>query len=110
MKVTAQEVTAMCEEWSRLDQKNHHSAVILRDEAAKLVYLHYAGTSRDMAHCVTELMNHDPEFGHDIFVAAQVYAQKNIDQEEIDRVTNLAIMIADIRKNQASDNGQTQEI
>lgn len=99
----ASKILNRCEAWTKADRKNRTAAIIMSDAVQKEVYLHYAGSSRDMAHLVTDLMNSDKEFGHDIFAAAMVYAQKHIEQSEIDRVTLVAKTIAEVRKEQKGE-------
>lgn len=96
----AEEIINQAEDWSKTDQKNRCAAVILSDETTRQYYVHYAGTSKDMAHLINALMCEDEEFAHDIFAAAMVYAQKHIAQEEIDKITLVAKTIAEVRNEQ----------
>lgn len=86
----AEKIINQCEAWSKADQKNRAAAVIMADNTQKEVYMHFAGTSRDMGHLVNSLMNEDKEFGHDIYAAACVYAHKHIEVKERDKINDVA--------------------
>lgn len=97
---TAEEIIKICEDWSKADRENHASFVVLTDKKKQSFFIHYAGDGRDMAKSVSAMMTEDEEFAHDIFAAAMVYAQKYIEQEEIDKITMVAKAIAEARKEQ----------
>lgn len=99
----AEQIINQAEQWSKADRENHAAAVILSDATTRQYYVHYAGSSKDMAHLVNALMCEDEEFGHAIFAAAMVYAQKHIAQEEIDKITMVAKAIAEVRREQQSE-------
>lgn len=100
----AEKIINQCEAWSKADQKNRAAAVIMADNTQKEVYMHFAGTSRDMAHLVNSLMNEDKEFGHDIYAAACVFAHKHIEAKERDKINAVASAIAEVRKEQKGGN------
>lgn len=83
--ITPEEFLNQIEEWTKSNPEMHQAIVILSDEETRTRFIHYGGSSRDMAHMVNSLMMEDEEFGHDIFAAAAVYAFKRIPYEEVVR-------------------------
>lgn len=101
-----EKIINQCEAWSKKDRNNRSAAVIMADKTQNEVYMHFAGTSRDMGHLVNSLMNEDKEFGHDIYAAACVYAHKHIEAKERDKINAVASAIAEVRKEQKGSNDE----
>lgn len=102
----AEKIINRCEAWSKEDRNNRATAVIMADKKDKRVYIHYAGTSRDMGKLVHSLMSEDAEFGHDIYAAACVYAHKHIEEAERNKINSVASAIAEVRKEQKGGNDE----
>lgn len=76
--------------WSDEDQKNRTAVVILADKKEGDVWGLYPGTSSEIGHLILSLMTENKKLGHDIYVAACLYAQRHITAEARDKI-NAAI-------------------
>ena len=102
----AEKIINHCEAWSKEDQKHRTAVAIMADRTDGNVYIHFAGTSRDIAKLVNTLMNEDAEFGHDIYAAACVYAHKHIEEAERNKINAVSSAIAEERKEQKGGNNE----
>lgn len=77
--------------WSDEDQKNRTAVVILTDKKEEgKVWGHLTGTTREIGNLIYSLMTEKKELGHDIYVAACLYAHNYIAAKECDKI-NAAI-------------------
>ena len=79
--------------WLNEDQKNRTAVVILADNKEGGVWGLSKGKTRKIGHLIYSLMTENKELGHDIYVAACLYAQRHITAEERDKIN--AVMSAD---------------
>nr|UVX37623.1 MAG: hypothetical protein [Bacteriophage sp.] len=85
--------------WSDKDQKNRTAVVILTDKKEEgKVWGHLTGTTREIGNLVYSLMTKNKELGHDIYVAACLYAQRHITAEERDKINAVISASAEARK------------
>ena len=75
------------------DQKNRTAVVILADNKEGGVWGLSKGKTHKIGHLIYSLMTKNKELGHDIYVAACLYAQRHITAEERDKIN--AVMSAD---------------
>lgn len=102
----AEKIINRCEAWSKEDQRCRTAAVIMGDKKEGNVYIHFAGSSRDIAKLVNAIMTEDAEIGHDIYAAACVYAHKNIEKDEREKINAVASAIAEARKEMKGGNNE----
>lgn len=79
--------------WSDGDQKNRTAVVILTDKKEGDVWSLSTGTTREIGLLIYSLMTEKKELGHDIYVAACLYAHNYIAAKECDKI-NAAISAA----------------
>lgn len=84
--------------WSDEDQKNRTAVVILADKKEGNEWGHFTGTPREIGHLILSLMTEDKKLGHDIYVAACLYAQRHITAEERDKINAVISASAEARK------------
>lgn len=85
--------------WSDKDQKNRTAVVILTDKKEEgKVWGHFTGTTSKIGHLIYSLMTEKKELGHDIYVAACLYAQSHITAEERDKIDAFISATAEARK------------
>lgn len=84
--------------WSNKDQKNRTAVVILADKKEGDVWGHSTGTTREIGHLIYTLMTENKELGHDIYVAACLYAHRHITAEERDKINAVISASAEARK------------
>lgn len=85
--------------WSDEDQKNRTAVVILTDKKEEgKVWDHLTGTTREIGNLIYSLMAKNKGLGHDIYVAACLYAQRHITAEERDKINAVISASAEARK------------
>lgn len=90
--------------WSDKDQKNRTAVVILADKKEGGVWGLSKGTTSKIAHLIHTLMTENKDLGHDIYVAACLYAQRHITAEERDKIN--AVMSADAEAHKKPKGGE----
>lgn len=108
--MTATDIIANAERWSKSDPENHAAAVILRDDNTKQSYIHYCGMPNEIAKAVVELMNEDAEIAFAIYGAVTVTGHKMFPDDVISGINNAARKIADMRRNGATDEEVEREM
>lgn len=87
--------------WLNEDQKNRTAVVILADKKESDVWGFSKGTTSKIAHLLHTLMIENKDLGHDIYVAACLYAHRHITAEErkkIVAVISADALIAELKK------------
>lgn len=79
--------------WLNEDKKNRTAVVILADKKESDVWVFSKGTTSKIAHIIHTLMTENKDLGHDIYMAACLYAHRHITAEERD-VINAVISAA----------------
>lgn len=82
--------------WSDEDQKNRTAVVILADEKEGGVWGLSKGETHKIGLFIYSLMAENKELGHDIYVAACLYAHNHIAAKERDKIN--AVIPAEARK------------
>lgn len=90
--------------WSDKDQKNRTAVVILTDNKEGGVWGLSKGKTHKIGHFIYSLMTENKELGHDIYVAACLYAQRHITAEERDKIN--AVMSADAEAHKKPKGGE----
>lgn len=90
--------------WSDEDQKNRTAVVILADNKEGGVWGLSKGKTHKIGHLIYSLMTENKELGHDIYVAACLYAQRHITAEERDKIN--AVMSADAEAHKKPKGGE----
>ena len=91
--------------WLNEDQKNRTAVVILTDKKEEgKVWGHLTGTTREIGNLIYSLITEKKELGHDIYVAACLYAQRHITAEERDKIN--AVMSADAEAHKKPKGGE----
>ena len=91
--------------WSDKDQKNRTAVVILADKKEEgKVWGHLTGTTREIGNLIYSLMTKNKELGHDIYVAACIYAHKHFTAEERDIIN--AVISASAEASTKSKGGE----
>ena len=94
----AEKIIDRSKEWFNDDQKNRAAVVILADEKENAVWGHLTGTTREIGNLILSLMTENKKLGHDIYVAACLYAQRHITAEERDKINAVISASAEARK------------
>ena len=84
--------------WFSEDQKNRTAVVMLVDKKEGDVWGYSEGTTCEISHLIYSLMAENKEFGHDIYVAACLYAQRHITAEERDKINAVISAFVEARK------------
>lgn len=84
--------------WSDEDQKNRTAVVILADKKESDVWGFSKGTTSKIAHLIHTLMIENKDLGHDIYMAACIYAHRYITAEERDAINAVISAAAEARK------------
>lgn len=82
--------------WSDKDQKNRTAVVILADKKESGVWGLSKGATIEIGHLIHTLMAENKKLGHDIYVAACLYAHRHITAEERDKIN--AVISAEASK------------
>lgn len=90
--------------WSDKDQKNRTAVVILADKKESDVWVFSKGKTHKIGYFIYSLMTENKELGHDIYVAACLYAQRHITAEERDKIN--AVMSADAEAHKKPKGGE----
>ena len=83
--------------WSNEDQ-NRTAVVILADKKESDVWGFSKGTTSKIAHIIHTLMIENKDLGHDIYVAACLYAHRHITAEERDAINAVISAVVEERK------------
>ncbi len=94
----AEKIIDRSKEWFNEDQKNRAAVVILADEKENAVWGHSVGEPREIGRLIYSLMAEKKELGHDIYVAACLYAHRHITAEERDKINTVISAVAEERK------------
>lgn len=100
----AEKIINGIEYWFNKDQKNRTAVVILADNKEGGVWGLSKGKTHKMGHLIYSLMTKNKELGHDIYVAACLYAQRHITAEERDKIN--AVMSADAEAHKKPKGGE----
>ena len=85
--------------WSDKDQKNRTAVVILADKKEEgKVWVFAQGTTSKIAHIIHTLMTENKGLGHDIYMAACLYAHRHITAEERDAINAVISASAEAHK------------
>lgn len=84
--------------WFDEDQKNRTAAVILADKKEGDVWGHSTGTTREIGYLIYTLMIENKDLGHDIYMAACIYAHRHITAEERDAINAVISAAVEERK------------
>lgn len=88
----AEKIINCSEYWFDKDQKNRTAVVILADDKEGGVWGLSKGKTHKIGHFIYSLMTENKELGHDIYVAACLYAHNYIAAKERDKIN--AVMSA----------------
>lgn len=84
--------------WSDEDQKNRTAVVILTDKKEGDVWSFSKGRTSKIAHLIHTLMTENKDLGHDIYMAACLYAHRHITAEERDAINAVISAAVEERK------------
>lgn len=90
--------------WSDEDQKNRTAVVILADKEESDMWGSFKGTTNKIAHLLHTLMTENKDLGHDIYMAACLYAHRHITAEERDAIN--AVISAAIEERKEPKGGE----
>lgn len=88
MKET-KKIINQCEAWSTAEGTDRAAVVIMADMTSKDVDMLCYGTSKELASLASHWMKSDKTTARDIYVAACLYAHKNIEAEERDNINEM---------------------
>lgn len=97
----AEKIINSCKYWLNEDQKNRTAVVILANNKEDETWALAAGKSYAIARLIYLMMLKDKKLGHDIYVAACLYAHEHITAEErkkIVAVISADALIAELKK------------
>lgn len=94
----AEKIINRSEEWVNEDKKNRAAVVILTDEKENEVQGYSEGGTCAIAHHIHTLMSKNKDLGHDIYVAACLYAHRHITAEERDKINAAISAVVEARK------------
>lgn len=100
----AEKIINCIEYWSDEDQKNRTAVVILADEKEGGVWGLSKGKTHKIGHFIYSLMTENKELGHDIYVAACLYAHNHIAAKERDKIN--AVIPAVVEASKKSKGGE----
>lgn len=87
--------------WLNEDKKNRTAVLILADKKESNLWLFSQGTTSKIAHIIHILMTENKDLGHDIYMAACLYAHRHITAEERDKINAVIsddALIAELKK------------
>ena len=87
-----------CSKYWLNEDKNRTAVVILANNKEDEIWAHAAGTSYAIAHLIHTLMTENKELGHDIYVAACIYAHNHIAAKERDKINAVISAAVEARK------------
>lgn len=82
----AEKIIKCSESWFNEDQESRTAVVILADNKEGGVWGLSKGKTHKIGHFIHTLMTENKDLGHDIYVAACLYAHKHITAEERDKI------------------------
>lgn len=94
----AEKIVNCSEYWFNKDKKNRTAVVILADKKESDVWGFSKGITSKIAHLIHTLMIENKDLGHDIYVAACLYAHRHITAEERDAINAVISAVAEARK------------
>lgn len=94
----AEKIINCSEYWFNKDKKNRTAVVILADKKESDVWGLSTGTISEIAHLIHSLMTENKDLGHDIYVAACLYAHRHITAEERDKINAVISAVVEERK------------
>lgn len=94
----AEKIIKCSESWLNKDKKNRTAVVILADKKESDVWGFSKGTKSKIAHIIHTLMTENKDLGHDIYVAACLYAHRHITAEERDAINAVISAAVEERK------------
>lgn len=94
----AEKIVNCSEYWFNEDKKNRTAVVILADKKESDVWGLSKGTTSEIAHLIHTLMTENKDLGHDIYVAACIYAHRYITAEERDAINAVISAAVEERK------------
>lgn len=94
----AEKIINCSEYWFNKDKKNRTAVVILADKKESDVWGLSKGTTGEIARLIHSLMTENKDLGHDIYVAACLYAHRHITAEERDTINAVISAVAEERK------------
>lgn len=84
--------------WFNKDQKNRTAVVILADKKESGVWGLSKGTTSEIGCLIHTLMTENKDLGHDIYVAACLYAHRHITAEARGAINAVVSAFAEARK------------
>ncbi len=87
-----------CSKYWLNEDKNRTAVVILANNKEDEIWAHAAGTSYAIAHLIHTLMTENKDLGHDIYMAACLYAHRHITAEERDAINAVISAAVEERK------------
>lgn len=87
-----------CSKYWLNEDKNRTAVVILANNKEDEIWAHAAGTSYAIAHLIHALMTENKDLGHDIYMAACLYAHRHITAEERDAINAVISAAVEERK------------
>lgn len=94
----AEKIINCSEYWFDKDQKNRTAVVILADDKEGGVWGLSKGKTHKIGHFIYSLMTENKELGHDIYVAAYLYAHNYIAAKERDKINAVMSAVDEERK------------
>lgn len=94
----AEKIVNCSEYWFNKDKKNRTAVVILADKKESGVWGFSKGTTSKIAHLIHTLMTENKDLGHDIYMAACLYAHRHITAEERDAINAVISAAVEERK------------
>lgn len=94
----AEKIIKCSESWFNKDQKNRTAVVILADRKESDVWGFSKGTTSKIAHLIHTLMIENKDLGHDIYIAACLYAHRHITAEERAAINAVISAVVEERK------------
>lgn len=94
----AEKIINCSEYWFNKDKKNRTAVVILVDKKESGVWGLSRGTTSEIGHLIHSLMTENKGLGHDIYMAACLYAHRHITAEERDKINAVISASAEAHK------------
>lgn len=94
----AEKIVNCSESWFNKDQESRTAVVILADQKESGVWGLSKGSTIEIGHLIYTLMTENKKLGHDIYVAACLYAHRHITPEERDKINAVISRVAEERK------------
>lgn len=89
--------------WFSEDQKSRTAVVMLVDKKEGDVWGFSKGTTSKIAHLIHTLMIENKDLGHDIYIAACLYAHRHITAEERAAINAVISAVVEERKEPKGD-------